>query len=289
MRLPFLTVSVLPVIFGVIVARAMQVPVNILCFILALAAAVLVHIGANVINDYFDFRNGTDTVNREFVHGFTGGSRAIQEGLLSHNEVLAGALVFLSAGFFITLYLAGKSGHPVLFMGTAAVVAAVTYSLFLHSVYIGELIVGLCFGTMIPAGSFYVQAGFVSPTVLLASVPMALLVFLILLLNEIPDYTADKSSGKNTLVVRLGRQRAASLYAVTLVIVYVYMAVTALALHLPLLLCSFLTMPVAFVSTGRLLRHYGQPDQLRPSIMATITLFTVNSLVLIGAFAFRGA
>lgn len=289
MRLPFLTVSVLPAVFGAVVARAAHIPLNPAYVVLALAAAVLVHIGANVINDYFDHRNGTDAANREFVHGFTGGSRVIQEGMLSHREVLAGSVVFLAAGFVITLYLAQAAGSALLYMGAAAVLAAVTYSLFLHSIYVGELIVGLCFGTLIPAGSFYVQAGFVSPQVVLASIPMGLLVFLILFINEIPDYAADKQSGKTTLVVRLGKKRASRVYGVTLAVVYAYIAAAALVLRMPLMLLTLLTAPLALISSARLIYLHDDASQLRPSIVSTVTLFTANSLILIAAFIVRGS
>lgn len=289
MRLPFLVVSVLPAAFGAVIARWTHVGLNLPHLAAAVAAAVSVHIGANVINDYFDHRNGTDGVNREFVHGFTGGSRVIQAGLLTYHEVFWGAVVFLAAGLASILYLGASTGHPLLFMGAAALLAAVTYSLFLHSLVVGELIVGACFGTLIPAGSFFAQAGFVSASVLTASVPMGLLVFLILFMNEFPDYRADRASGKRTLVVRLGRERAAGVYAGVLALVYAYTGVLAAAFGMPLLLLSFLTVPLAFVSARRLMRHHDEPAELRPSIIATIVLFTANSLVLIAAFALRGA
>ncbi len=288
LRLPFLVVTLLPVLFGAVVAWASHIHLNMPVFVIAACAAVCVHLGANVINDYFDHRNGTDAVNVEYVRGFTGGSRAIQDGALTQGEVLAGAVACFSMAAFMTAYLGARFGLPILFMGMAGLAAAITYSMFLHSLLVGELMVGLCFGTLLPAGSFYLQAGFISREVLYTSIPMGLLVFLILLINEIPDHTADKASNKKTLAVRLGRKGAALLYVATLAFVYVYMIAIALVLRTPIPFISLFTVPVAFRSCVHLLKYYDVPIRLRSSIVATILLFAVNSLVLLSAYIVRG-
>lgn len=288
-RLPFLVVTVLPAVFGALVAWSAHVPVNALNFVLALAGASLMHLGANVINDYFDYRNGTDAANREFVAGFTGGSRVIQDGLLSHREVLAGAAVLLAAAAAAVAVLYLKTGPALLIMGAAALLAAVTYSLFLHALVAGELMVGFCFGTLIPAGSFFAQAGYVTAEVLFASVPLGLGVFLILFINEMPDYAADRACGKRTLVVRLGRRRAARLYTATLIVGYVYTAVAAAAFRMPLLLGAFVTVPLAVAAAARLLKYNDMPAKLRQSVVGTIVIFTLNGLIFAAAFAARWA
>jgi 1,4-dihydroxy-2-naphthoate octaprenyltransferase len=288
LRLPFLVVTLLPVFFGAVVAWASHIHLNMPVFVIAAVGAVFVHLGANVINDYFDYHNGTDAANVEYVRGFTGGSRAIQDGGLTQGEVLAGAVACFAAAAFVTAYLGARFGLPILFMGMAGLAAAVTYSMFMHSLLIGELMVGLCFGMLLPAGSFYLQAGFISREVLYASIPMGLLVFLILLINEIPDYTADKASNKKTLAVRLGRKGAAFLYVAVLGFVYIYITGIAVVLRTPVPLTSLFTLPLAVRSCLHLLKYYDVPIRLRSSIIATILLFTLNSAVLLTAYIIRG-
>jgi 1,4-dihydroxy-2-naphthoate octaprenyltransferase len=254
---------------------------------MTIAGAVFVHLGANVINDYFDHLNGSDEVNREYVKGFTGGSMLIQNGLMSHREVLAGAIFFLATGFAVILYFTFQFGSLVLLGGIAAVLSAVAYSMFAGSFYVGELLVAACFGLLIPAGAFYVQMRALTPVILLPSIVPSALVFLILFINEIPDCTADRLCGKKTLVVRIGRKGAAKLYCFITALLYIYLIFLAKAVNLPAILLSFFTFPLAAYAAAILLKHYEESGKLGPALKATILLYIVNVLILTGAYAAR--
>ena len=92
-------------------------------FILTLLGAVSLHLGTNIINDYFDHKSGNDEANNEFVRPFSGGSRMIQLGLLTPLEVLTAAIIFFAVGIFIGLYLTFKCGLPVLILGLIGVIS----------------------------------------------------------------------------------------------------------------------------------------------------------------------
>lgn len=282
-RLPFLVVTVIPLVFGTVLAMP-HTPIDLLNFFLALLCASSVHLGANVINDYFDHKGGTDPANGDYVRGFTGGSRVIQDGLLTPEEVLRGGMALLILGGILIFYFTWILGIKALLMGALALLASVVYNLFLHPLFIGELVVGFCFGTLISAGSFFLQMGFVSPHLCFSSVPLSIGVFLILFVNEIPDYKADKINGKKTLVVRMGRKGASLFYGILLALNYFYTAGLAWRLQMPLLYISFCSFPLALISFRKLTRNHGEPSRLRFSVVSTILLFILNGLVLIAAF-----
>ncbi|MFQ5884998.1 MAG: prenyltransferase, partial [Thermoplasmata archaeon] len=93
-RAPFLTASILPVLVGTAIAYARFGIFYWDIFLLALVGGVCLQIGANVANDYFDYKSGTDNINVEYTRPFTGGSRMIQQGLMTPRGVFAEAMVF---------------------------------------------------------------------------------------------------------------------------------------------------------------------------------------------------
>jgi 1,4-dihydroxy-2-naphthoate octaprenyltransferase len=119
----------------------------------------------------------------------------------------------LSYGLGVSIGLSIAARTPaVLWIGTTGVLLAFQYHappLKLSYRGLGELAVALCYGPLIAAGTYVVQVGHVSPLFVVATMPLGLLIAAFLWINEFPDYEADRSHGKNTLVVRLGRERAA--------------------------------------------------------------------------------
>ncbi len=77
----------------------------------------------------------------------------------------------------------------------------------------GEAAVALCYGPLIATGTNLVQRGRISMDVVLASLPLGLLIAAFLWINQFPDYRADRAAGKRNLVVRLGRERASTGFA----------------------------------------------------------------------------
>jgi len=105
MRAPFLTAAIIPIILGTVVAWVRTGEFNWFWFLLALFAGISIHIGSNVANDYHDHKSGTDDINVDYVRPFTGGSRMIQDGLMSPREVLAESILFFIIGATLGIYL----------------------------------------------------------------------------------------------------------------------------------------------------------------------------------------
>lgn len=285
LRAPFFTATLVPVFVGTAIAWDRTGSFNFGYFILTLFGATFLHAGANVINDYFDHKRGCDEANKEFVRPFSGGSRMIQKGLLSPREVLIEALLFFTLGSLIGIYLVWSRGIPVLYIGIIGLISGFFYSappLSLNDRGIGEVLIGLNFGVLMVLGTYFVQTGSFSLEPIIASLPIALLVIAILYINEFPDYNADKQVGKNHLVVRLGKRRAATGYL--LLISLAYISITAgvvFSAVTPFALLGLLTLPLAVKAVKTTLSNYDDTSNLIPANAMTIVIHLVTG-VLIG-------
>ena len=286
-RMPFLTASITPVLLGGAIAWATQHEFSWALLLLTALAGALIHLGVNVINDYFDHVSSNDDVNMEFVRPFSGGSRAIQLGLLSPLEMLIGATVLFGASSGLGLYLAAVTGPAVLLFGFIGLMSGVFYvgkpfNWGAHG--IGELLVGLNFGTLMTLGAYYVQTQQVDWTPVVASIPLAALIAAVLYVNEFPDYAADMAVGKRTWVVRLGRPRAANIYACLMAIPYVSTVLAVVSGTLPATaLLPLLTLPLAVRAVLIAYRYHSQPLELAPANALTIvTHLSVGLLLTLG-------
>jgi 1,4-dihydroxy-2-naphthoate octaprenyltransferase len=283
-RAPFFTAVLVPVILGSVIAWQHGYPLQIGYFFMTLIGAVLLHAGANVMNDYADHLNGCDERNTEFVRPFTGGSRMIQNGLLAPREVLTGSLIFLGLSTVIGLTLVGLRGMPILYLGLIGTFCAVFYTIppfNLAARGIGELIVGLCFGTLMMLGAYYVQTQTFSTEVAVASIPVSLLIAAVLYINEFPDYIADRDSGKRHLVVRMGRPRAFYGYVAMMAMTYLaIIAGVALSIMPLFTLISLITLPKAFKAVKVAAVHHSDSQKLIPANAGTIQVHLMTGLLL---------
>lgn len=168
----------------------------------ALAGALLLQIGTNLANDYYDFKRGADTAER------LGPPRATQQGWLAPGSVLAAGLGCFGAAFLVGLYLFSVGGPAIVVLGLASIAAGLAYTagpfpLAYHG--LGDLFVLAFFGLVAVGGTYFVQAHALSPLALWASLPVGLLGVALLAVNNTRDEKTDAAAGKRTLVVRLGR------------------------------------------------------------------------------------
>ncbi len=284
LRAPFFTASILPVALGTIVAWVREGVFRPDLLALTLAGGVLLHAGTNVINDYFDHVTGADEANREFVRPFTGGSRLIQTGVLTPRQVLYEAIVLYALGCLIGLYLTARVGYGVLTLGTIGLLSGIFYTwprFALVSKGLGELAIGLNFGTLMTLGAYYVQVRAFAWEPVVASLPLALLIAAVVFINQFQDMTGDAAVGKRHWVVRLGRRRAARVYAMMLLFAYITVAAGAIVGLLPPgALAVLVTAPLA-VRAGRVAAaHHSAPQALMPANAATIVVHLAFGVIL---------
>ncbi len=287
-RAPFLVAGVPSVALGALIALKVNGVFNPLLFALTLIGVLLGHISVNLLNDYYDHKLRTDVVNTEYVRPFSGGSRVLQLGLLTPLEVLSGALIALLIFIAIGIYLSIVSGPLVLLLTILGGLSMLAYNappLRLSGRGLGEAIVGINFGILITLGSFAVQTGSISFEALAASVPLAILVALILLVNEFPDYRADKATGRRTLVVILGRGRARWLYLALSALTYVYILAGSLTGILPpYALAALIAAPLTAYAFKEMLHNYESPFDMIPSYIATIISHLSVGFLLVMAY-----
>jgi len=285
-RLPFIIATLLPVLIGSAIAyRAGHF--DWILLVLTLSGALLMHLGANTANDYYDSHLGADEINTTPTP-FSGGSRIIQYGLLPGRFVLSLASATYMMGTFIGLYLALTRGIPVLVIGLIGFLVSWGYTappLKLAYRGLGELGVGLGFGPILVLGTYYVQAQSFSLEALLASIPLGLLVMLILYVNEIPDRTWDDEAGKKTLVARFKENAIVKGYEITMTVVYGIILGGALTRVFPIsILIALLTLPLAVKEKRLISGNLGNPYGLIPAMSSNIKIFVYTAILILAGY-----
>jgi 1,4-dihydroxy-2-naphthoate octaprenyltransferase len=265
-RLPFLTATIVPVLLGIAIAASHGF-FDLAAAALTVIGAAFVQLGLNVANDVFDTAQGADDANVTPTQ-FSGGSRVIQYGLVSLRRMATLATVFYVAAAAVGLVLMATHGSPALLViGVVGFVVSLGYTAPpLKLVYrgLGEVAVALGFGPLMLLGAYVVQTGgTLAWEPFVASIPIALLVALILYVNEIPDRRGDAHVGKRTLPVRWPRATVVTGYNVAATAAYVVVAAGVLVGLLPVpALLMLLTIPLARRVSSGLLPNYDDPYRL---------------------------
>lgn len=235
-RPKFLTASVLPVFVGTAWGAAVSGHFDLLAAVLALIATALVHAASNVLNDVGDDATGTDRVNLERIYPYTGGSRFIQNQVMTAAEMNRWGVGLLALATVVGLGLTLLKGPMVLLFGLAGIAIAVLYSwprVQLAGRGLGEFCICVAFGLLPVCGAAWLQSSVIDwPTVLVA-LPTGLWVALILLINSVPDRKADGESGKRTTVVRLGPDGSRKLYVILHVVAFASLLALSLTGRMP--------------------------------------------------------
>ncbi|WP_396613224.1 1,4-dihydroxy-2-naphthoate polyprenyltransferase [Haloferax sp. S1W] len=256
----------------------------------ALVGALLIQIGTNFANDYYDAIQGADTEARE---GFT---RVTAGGLIPPAEVKRAMYLTFAIAILLGTYLVYVGGVPILVIGLLSVASGIAYTggpypLGYHG--LGDLFVFVFFGLIAVVGTYYVQAasiladplsvgippGTVTLVAILASLPIAAISTNILVVNNVRDKEEDATTGKRTLAVRFGYGFARAEYVVMLVVAY------AVPLYLWTrsgfdwyVLLPVLTMPIA-ARIARTVLTETRGDMLNPALEDTGKLLALYALL----------
>lgn len=263
----------------VLVGTALAIHDGVFALLPALAAALgslLLQIGSNFANDYFDYFKGADTPDR------LGPTRVTASGLITPTDLRWGMVVVFGLAALVGIYLIVVGGWPILVVGVAAILAAILYTggPFPFGYYgLGDLFVFLFFGLVAVCGTYWVQALALSWPVVMAAVPPGLLVTAVLVVNNLRDIDTDRRAGKYTLAVRLGRTGTRSEYTILIAAAYVLPLLLwwIYDFH-PLVLLPWLTLPLAVRLLRQIWRDQGRP--LNKALAGTAQLGLIFSLAL---------
>jgi 1,4-dihydroxy-2-naphthoate octaprenyltransferase len=288
-RLPFLTATIIPVLLGILIA-ASHGAFDLVAAALTVIGASFVQLGLNVANDVFDTVQGADDANVTPTK-FSGGSRVIQYGLVSLRQMAGLATVFyVLAGAIGLVLLATRGSTALLVIGVVGIIVSIGYTAPpLKFVYrgLGEIAVALGFGPMMLLGAYVVQTrGALAWEPFAASIPVALLVALILYVNEIPDRRGDARVGKRTLPVRFSPRAVIGGYNAAAVAAYAALVIGVMAGVLPIpALLMLLTIPLARRVSRGLAPNYDNPYGLMAIMGVNVQLHLVAGLLLLAAYA----
>lgn len=282
-RPAFLSVTLAGALIGLGTAHASGYSIDLLKATLTVLFALVAHAGANVVNDYYDALNGSDAHNTRRLFPFTGGSRFIQNGVLSIQQTRRFGVALLAAVIPAGLWLSAQSAPGLLWIGAAGLLIAWCYSappLQLMSRGLGEFAI-VAGWLMVVLGTDFVQRGAFSALPLLAGMPFALLVAAILYINQFPDRVADAAAGKRTVVVRLGPQTARWGYILIIGSAYLWMAcVVGWGAAPPIAAVGLLPSVLSVAAARHLVQHADDnATQLGPAIQATIAAANLHGLV----------
>ena len=285
MRLPFITATIIPVIFGATFAFYETGNFNWVTFFISLIGVVMLHLGSNVSNDYYDHLSMNDDVNKHHSM-FNGGSRVIQDNIFTKKQmkILSRTLYMIgvSAGLILTIYL---NNIYILILGAIGLLLGVFYTkppLKLGYRTLGEVSIALAFGVLVVLGSYIVQTGEISWSATFVSLPLSILVVQIILLNEFPDHDADKKVGKKTLIVAIGKQKSILIFHILLVLAYTIIPILVINGILGIYSLSvFMTMPLATKIFFHTKKNYSKTKELLPANAMTINLHVLFGVLMI--------
>jgi 1,4-dihydroxy-2-naphthoate polyprenyltransferase len=172
------------------------------------------------------------------------------------------AVVFGLAAI-LGLYLAYLGGLPIVLIGIAAIISAIAYTggPFPLGYYgLGDIFVFIFFGLASVAGTYYVQAGFVSPAAWWMTIPPGMIITAILVVNNLRDLENDRKAGKHTLAVIFGERVTKIQYMVCLALAYLIMPIAAWVGIVPWTsLLTWVSLPIAYQAARVTLTQKGRP------------------------------
>ena len=241
-----------------------------------------IEIAKNASGEIFDFDSGTDqAVAPEDRSPFSGGKRVLIDGLLTRRHTIAISAVTYLLGIALGLIIVGYREPRILWLG----VVGVAFAFFYHAPPfkfsyrgLGELVVGLCYGPLIAAGTYLVQRGAITLETISVSTVLGLLIAAFLWVNEFPDYRADLASGRLNLVVRLGRPKAARAFLVIVMVAAIGLMLLPLAgLPVAVWLGALFLIPAA-IASRILLQHAEVTSRVITAQGMTLLSFALYAL-----------
>lgn len=219
-----------------------------LCWMaLAFFAIALVETGKHALNEIMDHRSGADDyVDAEHATPFSGGKKVLPLGLIGEKEAWLIAAVTMGVAALIGLAIAFCLNPIILFIGIVGMAMAVLYNApQTRLIYrgVGELCIFIAYGPVCTMGAYYMFASHFSVIPLLASFGVGCLIVNILLINEFPDYEADKKAGKHNWLVLIGKEKGLILYAAIYLLHFVPYIILIFITDSLLWLLPFVTLP----------------------------------------------
>ena len=277
-RIRFLLASVIAVSNGLAITYWKYSTIDPVYAILTYVGVVFLHASVDLLNDYWDYKRGIDIATKRTK--FSGGTGVLPENLLKPRTVYIAGLVFLILGASIGTYFIAIRGVTIAIILGFAVIAIYFYSTTIVNAGLGELFVAIK-GAMIVLGSLYVQNATLEPAAIYGGAIVGLLSATVLFINSFPDYEADKSKGRRTLVIILGRKVASTTFPMFIIAAYALIA-GGIFFGLTKVYCliCFVSMPLAIKSALSLRKDPQSIDNIVPAMASAVTYSRITGFLL---------
>jgi len=281
-RIRFLLASVIAVTNGLAIAYWKYAAIDPLYAILTYIGVVFLHASVDLLNDYWDHKRGIDSATKRTK--FSGGTGVLPENLLTPRAVYIAGIIFLVLGASIGAYFVAIRGITIAVILSFAVVAIYFYSTRIVNAGLGEVFVAIK-GAMIVLGTLYVQNAVLEPTALFVGVIVGILSATVLFINSFPDYEADRSKGRRTLVIMLGRKTASAIFPIFIIAAYALIAVGIfLGFTKIYSLICFASIPFAIKSVLQLKKEPESTEKIVPAMASAVTYSRITGFLLAMSF-----
>jgi 1,4-dihydroxy-2-naphthoate octaprenyltransferase len=281
-RIRFLLASVIAVSNGLAIAYWKYATIDPLYAVLTYIGVVFLHASVDLLNDYWDHKRGIDSATKRTK--FSGGTGVLPENLLTPRTVYMAGIIFLILGASIGAYFVAIRGITIAVILSFAVVAIYFYSTRIVNAGLGELFVAIK-GAMIVLGTLYVQNAVLEPAALYGGAIVGILSATVLFINSFPDYEADRSKGRHTLVIILGRKTASVIFPIFIITAYA-LVVGGIFLGFTKIysLISFASIPFAIKSILSLRKEPESIEKIVPAMASAVTYSRITGFLLAISF-----
>jgi 1,4-dihydroxy-2-naphthoate octaprenyltransferase len=283
-RVRFLLASIIAVSVGMALHWSQNGSIDYLDLILTFAGVMALHASVDLLNDYWDFKRGIDTKTTRTK--MSGGTGVLPEGLLKPSSVYRAGVAFLIIGSLIGSYFVMTHGILIAIILGFAILSIYFYSTKIVDSGLGEFFVAVK-GSMIVIGTFFIQSGEVNIESILAGIVIGTLSSLVLFIASFPDHDADKSKGRKTLVIVVGKKKAIKLFWIFPLISYVVILIGVSVSLFPVLsLITLLSFPLIIKSGLGLQKNYDAVDELVPFMSSTLKFSRITGVLFALSFLF---
>jgi 1,4-dihydroxy-2-naphthoate octaprenyltransferase len=212
-RVKFLLASIIAVSVGLALNWWQNSSIEPFDALLTFAGVMALHASVDLLNDFWDFKRGIDTKTTRTK--MSGGTGVLPEGLLKPSSVYRAGVSFLIIGTIIGGYFVITDGITIAIILGFAILSIYFYSTKIVDSGLGEFFVAVK-GAMIVIGTLFIQSGEISPESIFAGIVVGSLSSLVLFIASFPDHDADKSKGRKTLVIIVGKQKQQNYFGFSL-------------------------------------------------------------------------
>ena len=281
-RVRFLLASVIAVSVGLALNWWQSSSIDLLDALLTFAGVMALHASVDLLNDFWDFKRGIDTKTKRTK--MSGGTGVLPEGLLEPSSVYRAGIAFLFIGSLIGMYFVITDGVLIAIILGFAILSIYFYSTKIVDSGLGEFFVAVK-GSMIVIGTFFIQSGQINIESILGGIVVGSLSALVLFIASFPDHDADKSKGRKTLVIAVGKEKASKLFWIFPLISYSTIIFGVSSNLFPLLsLISLLSIPLMIKSGLGLQKNYDTIENLVPSMSSTLLFGRITGVLFVSSF-----